>query len=231
MASSIISTTYSLALNPDKVLSLGNEEYVRTFSFGSTWTKLRLGVCYSIRSATNIGSASFVLGVCSGKTNPYAAATTTNFVGVNLTSLNSLTGTVTANYGPPYYSSVSGSVTLKRAGSITTLGNGNGVALYGHYTAANLRSFVIVDITKGSPNYTFSVFQYANPLAPYLDTATFAAALNSISATPTSSTAQLSALTLACDESAGAFDCFDLFWNDSSNPLDVGYLGATRLVI
>jgi hypothetical protein len=231
MAASIVSTAYGLALNPDKVLTLGNEEYVRTFSFGSAWTKIRLGICYSIRSTTSIGSASFVLGVCSGKTNPYAAATTTNFVGVNLTSSNSLTGTITANYGPPWYASMSGTVVIKRSGSTTTIGNGSGSILYGHYTAASLRAFMIVDITKGSPNYTLSVFRYVNVFNPYLDTAMFTAALNSISDPPTNALAQMSGVTIACDESAGAFDCFDLFWNDSPNPLDVGYLGATRLVI
>jgi len=232
MAASIVSQTYALELNPDKILTLGNEEYIRTFNFGSSWSKIRLGLCYSVHYQTvSIGGLTWVLGVCSGKTNGFAAGTTTNFVGVNLTSNSAISGTLSANYGPPWFITTAGTVAVKRVGGTNTFGTGSATTLYGNNTDTSLRNLLFVDITKGSPNYTLSVYQYSNYYSnPYLTTTVFNAAMNSITSPPSSCVVQLNAGTIACDESAGGFDSFNLFYNSSANWLDVGSIGATRLI-
>ena len=70
----------------DKYLTLANEEWVRTLAIGNDWNKLRLGLLLAVTpNGTNpLGGTALMLGLCSGKTNPYGAASTTNFVGAGL---------------------------------------------------------------------------------------------------------------------------------------------------
>ena len=70
----------------DKRLQIGAEELVRKFSFGTAWTKLRIGIrlSYANPSAINISEldCGLILGVCEGDTNTFSSPTTTNFVGI-----------------------------------------------------------------------------------------------------------------------------------------------------
>jgi len=228
MAASIVAQHFALDLITDKVLTLGNEEYLRTFNFGSSWTKVRLGVMCSINQISTVPAVTFAIGVCSGKTNGVGAATTTNFVGINLSSDTGITGTLYANYGPPWYASSGGLRIFKKVGStVTSVGTNNSFILM--YSAADLRYCFFVDITKGNPDYTLALHRYTQIFNPYLDTPTFNAAVNSI-ATPPVSCSTVWTTTLACDESAGALDTFNVFWSNSANWLDVGSLAAIRLI-
>jgi len=93
------------------------------------------------------------------------------------------------------------------------------------------RSLLYLDITKGSPNYT---------LKPYLMTAAqaqmdFTAAdfLDGLeqAGTPIVNGQTLNtvtAVTIACDETAGALNTVDLFWNRAAYALEVYALAVYR---
>mgnify|MGYP003377941999 CR=1 FL=1 len=95
----------------DKYLTLANEEWVRTLAIGNDWNKLRLGLLLAVTpDGTNpLGGTALMLGLCSGKTNPYGAASTTNFVGAALhgSTPGATTGTLSyvAGAGNPYFTS------------------------------------------------------------------------------------------------------------------------------
>ena len=105
----------------DKYLTLANEEWVRTLAIGNDWNKLRLGLLLAVTpdGTNNLGGTALMLGVCSGKTHPYGAASTTNFVGAGLhgSTPGGPTGTLTyvAGAGNPYFTS-GGSSTASRVG-------------------------------------------------------------------------------------------------------------------
>jgi hypothetical protein len=75
--------TRTFNLVDDKYLSLANEEWVRTLAIGTNWTKLRIGKLVSVTpdATSNLSGVELIWGLCSGKTNPFGAASTTNFLG------------------------------------------------------------------------------------------------------------------------------------------------------
>jgi len=214
----------------DKGLALTNEEFVRTLYVGSTWTKIRLGIHFSPRTqAVSMAGVQFILGLCSGKTNPYNAGSTTNFVGVTWAGFGAVSGNLNSYFGPPYFVYSNGNSILKRVGSTTTmLGLNSSAIIYMCLTEANQRGMLFLDITKGSPNYTFSTF-YSTFSAK--STSEFWAAFTTDSVPPPGCSTGINAQSAAFDESAGALDTFDLYWNQSVMPLDVWYMGANRLIV
>ncbi len=232
---SIVSNAFANALTPDKGLSLSNEEYVRKMSIGSNWNMLRIGVqCSWVTDCqTSLSGAAFVMGVCSGVTNPYAQSTTTNFIGANLCG-QSTTGTVTAVFGPPYYLSVSGACILRRVGSSTTVAGNTTFNTFFNGTGLTKRSIYYLDITKGSPNYTLKLWGTQDGTsfgAVEGTTAGFIGAISVATPAPAGSSAMITAInnaTVACDETAGAFDSINIFWNKTTFAVDICYLQVYR---
>src|SRR5664279_1558518 len=90
----------------DKYLTLANEEFVRTLAIGSDWTRLRLGLLLALSTdgTSDLQGADLVWGLCAGKTNPFGAASTTNFLGMKFgTSFGPELLTYNANAGNPYF--------------------------------------------------------------------------------------------------------------------------------
>ena len=212
---------------PDKGLTLSNEEFVRTLSVGSNWSRMRIGIHFGFRSPINFSAVS-ALGLCSGKTNPFNAVSTTNFIGMNWGSLNSTTANWGYYYGPPYNAVSQGMTTFKRVGTTTTIGpyNNNGDYYYG-FTDQNLRAAVFMDITKGSPSWTVSTHVMAANTAP----AAFLAALTTDTPTPPGAVTRVNAQTFAFDEVAGGLDTLDIYHNSTVQPLDIWYVGAARFAV
>ena len=229
----------------DKYLTLANEEYLRRLAIGSNWTKLRLGAMLALppNGTENLTLCSLTLGVCAGATpfsgtQGYAAASTGNFIGIDICSDNSGgsgQGTLTYNAGTgnPYYSS-SFSGARRRVGTTDSFAANTTLS---HAVAINTgtlqrRTLLYVDITKGSPNYTVKYYPETGTLAQLDFTpAHFLDGLEQ-SGTPTVNGQTLSAgnaLTLACDETAGVFDSVSLYWNRGAFPLEVYALAAYRM--
>lgn len=224
----------------DKYLTLPNEELVRTLAIGSDWNKIRLGVLLAVTpdGTNNLGGTALMLGLCSGKTNPYGAATTTNFVGAALhgSAPGGTTGTLNygAGSGNPYFSS-GGSWAAGRvgAGLISGAGAASSFILTSNVGSTQRRSPVYVDIQKGSPNYTITrwlpdlsqgLFQ-SGDCSP----ATFLTSLEV--STPTWQNINLTSSSgaVAASETPGVLDTFDLFWNKAAFPLEVYAIAAYRM--
>jgi hypothetical protein len=179
-----------------------------------------------------------MLGVCSGKTNPYGAASTTNFVGAALhtSAPGGATGTLTyvAGSGNPYFTS-GGTWPASRVGASLFSSTGDGVpfVLTANSGSTQRRSPVYVDIQKGSPNYTITRWTPASSQAQFqtadCSPAAFLAALEVPTPTWVNLNLTSSSAALAASETPGVLDTFDLFWNKAAFPLEVYAIAAYRM--
>jgi len=224
----------------DKYLTLANEEWARTLAIGTDWTKLRIGVLLAVTpdGTNNLAGSALVLGVCSGKTNPYGAASTTNFVGAAMHGITpgGTTGTFTyvAGSGNPYFTSI-GSWPASRVATDVISGAATATTflLTANTGSTQRRSPLYVDIQKGSPNYTLTRW---TPLASQAlfqtgdcSAAEFLAGLEMPTPTWANTNLTSSNGTVAASETPGALDTVDLFWNKTALPLEVYALAAYRM--
>lgn len=234
-----ITTTF--ASGNDVALQLGNEEWVRTIVAGSTWTHIRIGILYQlIGTSSTPGASGLFIGMCSGTSAPFGAATTTNAVGLEV--INSLS--YIANSGNPYFQfqSANGQVCKKVVSTITT----NGTNVFDSVdlgVPTNLgstlrRGLLYVDIIKGSPNYTIQVSGAASMGSSSAGTHDFTVsdllsgmtqALGSIVVAGFSLVSANTPLTLACDETAGGFDTVDIYCNELANPVNLYEIAVEKL--
>lgn len=124
---------------------------VRSISLPAAWSQVRVGVLWCMNEAAGgTYTGDIQLGLCSGTTNCYGDATTTHYVGAGTDGAQ--TWGKTGNY---YWT---GAIyPVKRVNTTTTKGtvlNAGGTILYSTATFPLWR-FFYVDITKGSPNYSF----------------------------------------------------------------------------
>lgn len=214
----------------DKNCVFGNEQYARLLDIGSTWNDIKIAALVAIDpdGVSNITSASLVLGVCSGKTAPFGAASTTNFIGLRIGAPSTLT--YQAGSGNPYWNnSGSGQVHTVRkvATTLTSAAHANISRGLPTSTGAVKRRWpVMVRIVKGSPNYTvYAWVPQGAPSDPSIDFSytDFVEALedptlvNDINVNGI--VLEASNAALACDESAGGFDAVNLYWNKLAFPL------------
>ena len=228
----------------DKYLTLANEEYLRPLSLGNNWTKLRLGAMLAITpdAANNLTNCSLLLGVASAaspfaNTTGYSTGTTKNYVGLDIVpdgGGGSGPGLFTyyATGGNPYFSATYAAARRRVVTTDTFASVAMNHAVATHTGTIQRRTPVYVDITKGSPNYTLKLYTATSVQAQ----ADFAPAdfLNGLeqSGTPVLGSVTLSAssaISIACDETAGGFDTVSLFWNRASFPLEVYILAAFRM--
>ena len=231
---SIGSRTFNLI--GDKYLTLANEEFVRTLAIGSDWNKLRLGLLLALSTdgTNNLQGTDLVWGLCAGKTNPFGAASTTNFLGMKFGAYDTTeVMTYNANSGNPYFWTNRGM--MKKVGATRSLLFG--AALEFHRLATNTgtlqrRSAHFMEIAKGSPNFTVTV--WSMPLTGMAKDFTPAHLLEGLEQ-PSTILVNGEALgvgtpwTTAFDQVAGALDTVDLYWNKAAFPLEIYALAAYRL--
>ena len=220
----------------DKYLTLANEEYARTLAIGSDWTKLRLGLLAALSTdgTNDLQGTSLAWGLCAGKTNPFGAASTTNFLGLKFGAYaDSDSLFYNANSGNPYFWSYRGAMT--KIGATRSIVNGNLVEF--HRLATNTgalprRTALFMEIAKGSPY--FGVTMWSMPLTGMVKDFTPAHLLEGLEQPAgivvngeTLGTGSYS--TVAFDEVAGALDTVDLHWNKAAFPLEVYALAAYRV--
>ncbi len=232
MSATIISRTISSLV--DKKLVLANDHASRTVGISTTWNTIRFAMRLRIDTGgltTDISGGKLLVGVSSGTANVPGTPSTDNFIGVG----NGDAGQdYTYNAGAPAYFST-GMNFAKRRGSTTTTGSSVSPYFAGD---ANVRGGFLVEITKGSPNYTVGfVFPGgatgAQTDLPYsalvsaLEAATLTAAATALNAV-VSGYSNFSA-TLATDETTGAFDSFAIMWSIASRPLEISEVLYARI--
>ena len=210
----------------DKRLVLGNASVARLLSYGTDWTTLRIGLRWTIGNtgADLTGSPHLAVGLCSGTTQIYGDALTTHFVGV-------LSNQAAWTYSPssPVYSAVGGGpfYPAKRIGSVLTLGTL--ITPYWRIDAdpTAARSLFFVDITKGTPNFSFRLFAHESSSADVsLDT--FLQKMQE--ATPSlANHAYTNAFTLAVSETDGALNAVNVYWDRATPALEISDLAVARL--
>lgn len=220
----------------DVALQLGNEEWVRTLAIGSNWNHVRIGVLVQMVGSASTTGTNWAIGLCSGTGNPFGSASTTNFVGVEF--VNNFTYTSNAPY--PYWNFGSTNVLAckKLSSSITTaatnLADGIGMIVVTDGGTAR-RGILLIDITKGSPNYTIG---FMGTISTYAAQDFTPALLLTAMTQPfannwTLGSAQIyngnGAQTLACDETAGGFDTVDFYCNNLNFPMNIYAIAVEKL--
>lgn len=219
----------------DRYIALSNESLVRPIAIGTNWTSLRVSVLCAIdyQEAVSLGGAQFMIGLCSGTSNPYSSATTTNYIGMGFHRFPP-TGTFTYNAGTgnPYLTgSGNGAITKTGTTQVTVSGN-----TFSHYFPVAgvgvprrmIHSFVF---TKGIPNYSITYYNNtADPLLNYTQADLLEVCdqivvgtnilVNGVSVAG-------SGFTVAASEAAGVFDTVDIYWNKVP-PMEIYGLGVTR---
>lgn len=230
MSQIIISRTISSAT--DKRLALANGQIMRKFNFLNTWNVLRIGIQFGFNGAASIaGTPQLVFGLNSGTVNGYADVTTQHFLGIR-----TLAASMTYNAGPPAYYSTSTAFKLtKRIGTTTTDGGAFG-SPYFSAAMTTARSALVLQITRGSPNFTVEpVFPNNAPGAQadindsaFLNmmealTMTDAAAIQSGYAVSTPQT-------IAIDTGTnGDFDSILVYWDRSAAPLEISSIRHRKI--
>lgn len=209
---------------------MSNGTWCRSVTIPSNWSKLRLGVLLgsSDLGDTPSGTPRFGLGLCSGTTNILGDATTTHFVGVltDSASWNRWTST-----GPVYYS-----ITVKpfkKVGTTETFGTALTSDIRIPYTLGAVadRYLYVIEITKGSPNYSFKIFGIIgnNPQTDYTKTQ-FLTQLEAAGDMTLIQHAYSGAQTLAVDEGTdGTLNAINLWWDKAAFTMQVSAVGIAQL--
>ena len=220
----------------DKYLTLANEEFVRTLAIGNDWTRLRLGLLLALPTdgTSDLQGADLVWGLCAGKSNPFGAASTKNFLGMKF---GMGTGpdvmTYNSNGSNPYF--WAGRGYLKKLGATRSPFERNGLEF--HRLATNTgalprRSAHFMEIAKGSPNFRVTVWSLpVTGLAKDFTPAHLLEGLEQPGSIITNGENLGSGadVTVDFDEGAGALDTVDLYWNKAGFPLEVYALAAYRM--
>lgn len=135
----------------DRRCVLGAAEAIRSPIYTNTWTKIRIGLQLSFDAvaASISGNPLIAFGVCNGSSNVLITPTSDHVIGFR--SMSNLTH----NAGPPaYFTGASTPDFFKRVGSTVTTVSNAGTMFYSN--ATSIRSGLFLEITKGSPNYSFA---------------------------------------------------------------------------
>jgi hypothetical protein len=222
----------------DQRIVLSNSEATRLPLIGSDWTKVRLGVRLSVGASANItGNPRIAIGLCTGVADGFGRTATTHFAGVRMSGAS-------FNYtaGPPAYLTASAAgamVCCKRISGTTTNGSAvSSAATMLSSSVSSRRSCLFVEITRGSPNFTFQLgapttaaaVQTDITLAKFRDQMSWPAWSVVGLSTWLSGYNTGSAITLAVDEATyGSLIVPNVYWDQTGAPLEVSDVQLTRL--
>lgn len=204
-----------------KRLLLASGQAFRQPVYGSSWTKMRIGIRYCVPGGGSIvGTPQLVFGMASGNTNGFGSSTTDNFIGVRTTTG---TWTQSGTSGNLRYESIShklctriGSTLTDHASAITSTNIIN--------AEHDKRCFILLQIEKGSPNYTIRMVVSNNTstashdvtdseLEQFMD---LDDALTSPGTIVSGYTTVATNNTIAMDEVGGSLDHIHLYWDKIS---------------
>lgn len=211
----------------DQRLSLANGYASRLLEFLTTWTVCRIGIRFCFNGVANLtGTPQLAFGLCAGTDNTYADPTTDNFLGIIIGA----TATWTYAGSPAYYGAVSGKI-RKRVG-VTNTDGGSFASSNVHFpaAAATNRSALIVEITKGTPNFTVNAVHPSSTAGAQIDISDADMVAMMEASTMAGAAAMVSgythqtagALTLAIDEAVnGYLNAINIYWDRSGTALEI----------
>lgn len=226
MAQSILKRTITGV--DDKRLVLANGEALRNLAYLNNWTKVRIGLQLSCELSADIsGTPQIALGLSAGATHGFGDPVTTHFVGIR-----PIGSSATYSGSAPHFASIGGwKPCVKVVGTIT-----DGTTFTGATTAlipksSDLyRGSLIVEITKGSPNFTVQMVSCINAVTPAFVDVTDTHFLDAMQAADMAGAAaalgggysQSSTVSVAVDETThGNLDSVDVFWDRTSTPMEI----------
>ena len=232
MAATIVSRAFGAG--NDKAVSLANSSWARPITLPATWSKIRLGVhCEFVGTGANLLSGTtLAMGFCSGVVNQFIDATTTHFVGMMFgDGINTWYYSDANNYQLTSGSSPASYIPAVKYGTTLNVGgtmSWSNASIYWptvNGTTAN-RGMLIVDITKGSPNYTFTIPFYRNNTTVHDNTSadflTIMAEQAPIAPSNCYAVYLMQTRTLAVSEATyGTLNAINVSWNRADAPMEI----------
>lgn len=221
MASLIKVRTISAAT--ETAIQMANSCYARTILIGTTWNVLRVGLRWHMdNTGASLSTPEFAFGVCDGTTNIMGDASVDHFVGVRSSGLWSFQTT--------FYNNTSFQPAKKVGATVTT-----GTTLVQNASIAcnctvdpSPRGFIMVDITKGSPNFSFVLSHLNNQVGANVTASEFLQQMELATVTQTGYLTTASQ-TLAVSEAGDGFlDSVNVSWNRSTPVIEVTDIAVTR---
>jgi len=205
----------------------GNAIKARPVALG-TWNVIRMGFLWSVRQdVLGVIQPDFAFGFSSGTSAVYGDASATHFVGITTEgtafggwALHGTNFLFNAVFRP-----------TKQVGATKTNGTNlttSGV-VYANTTADNKRSLWFVEITKGSPNYSFKLF-HRNDVGATNPSHTDLVAVMESASPALANHVFTAAQTLAVDEGAdGTLNAINFYWNLTSSNTEVDEIMVTKV--
>jgi len=209
----------------EKRLSLNAEQIGRSISIGSQWQKIRIGVRWSCTLTTNyVSSPALYLGMCSGTTNMIGDTTPQHFVGWHMKPDSTVSASNTNYISIPGGTSNS---MLVNVGGVKTVAGFNVNPLNVGRVSRGGAAIMVLEITKGSPNFLLSNWSSSGYLSTPSDFLTVMQAV----AVPTSiMSARISGEAMAVDEATnGYLDTINFAWQGVQGDFELSDIAYTRL--
>lgn len=199
----------------DKAVQLSSSQFGRSLSLPTGWNKIRVGVRVHMGdTGVNLGGTPvFAAGFGHGTTNMVGDANCDNWIGFVTNDATVLRTAVV------YQWDINTLVVAKKVGAVLTTGgalNTGTVWQIGNQAlaAAADRTVLFVDVTKGAPNYTVNTFWHGN--VAITDITQTLLLTQMVLDSPTLAGHTYSAgVTIAFDETAGALDTFQIWWDNA----------------
>jgi hypothetical protein len=212
-----------VTVSSSKRLDLSNGQALRRPIYLSNWTTMRIGLRLCFPTAVSIvGTPGLYVGMGSGLTAGIGDATTTNWIGVK-----TITGTWTRSLsGSQSYGNIGSIRVHKRVGATLTSHASDMTATMHQSFDALFQSVILVEITKGSPNYTVNIgvpTSNSGVIAVNITDANMDAYMSlPIGMAGIGSVSNLNIVavavnnTLAMSEAAGVLDCLQIYWDKTA---------------
>ena len=234
--STIIDRSY-IGGDNDKILSVTNEQIGRTFSVGSSWKRLRIGIRYEVSSSgANIVGPNFAFGLCSGTSSMYADSTTQYFIGSDMDTTQGLDYLVSTMglYRPAGGGGGTYGRFCTKVGATTTVyaNQTEWMPLINTVGSPN-RAFKFIDFTKsdGDPglwNITYTWYRVAQWYNTDVTSGSFYSNMtNDVVTLPADNTSSI--YTVPISESVyGHLDTINVYWSKTYPPLEISDVAAYR---
>lgn len=211
--------------------TLTNEEFVRDLGVQQSWKRIRIGILCAIQGSGDFVISQNGLGICASaspmeSTLGQKSGSTQNWVGTMTSGGGYGLSTHTYSAGPPAYYTQAFSATRGKIGGSYYGGGGNVTPYYHAVAGSGNRSFMIVDVTKGSTVRGY----YPNSAAQAQLNWTMDDLIYMVEQRRTNLIARAGAYTVnqsassnavAATDVNGALDCMSIYWNSPAVPFEV----------
>jgi hypothetical protein len=235
----------TFASGSDIALQLGTEEWARTLSIGNFWNKIRIGCLLAVNPVSTTStptSTGPVIGMCSGINSTFGMTSTNNFVGYQAGFAGTSGGAYATGTGgtQPVFAWNGSNYGITKVG--TTI---NGVTMGGSWNSdlpvqgvgTQRRYMILVDILKGTPNYTVTQWAQDPPshggsTAVDSTTADLLFAMSQTGAITLPSNGdilQAHAVAIVASEVTGALDTVNVYCSLSGYPMEIYSVAVQKM--